>query len=234
MTMVRVVGVALCGALLAACMNDGGTIYKKDQFGPYNILSVDARQRLVIQGAKLDDSGVERTVICTEPSPDAISAQAANLAASANATLPNNVQGGAQLAAGYSEAVASIAMRTQSIQVLRDGYFRLCEAYLNGAIDKDQYRRVMFFIDEFIATVVAIEALGGTVTVPPAAIVASQGVSVLKDGAIEVKPEAAKLTIEYKAPEASIANAAAIENILKKYYERKAQFHKLVLNSTAD
>jgi hypothetical protein len=217
--------ISTCAVVLAACSNSGGTIYRKDSFGPYNVMSLDARQRLVIQGYRVDEHGVERPVICSEPSPDAIAAQAASLAASANVQSPENkVSGGGQLAAGYSEAVASIAMRTQTIQVLRDGYFRLCEAYLNGVLKKEEYVQVIRFIDEFITTVVAIEAIGGTVVLPPAAIVASQAIAVNKEGQIEIKPEAATLKVEAGPKGQGEQNAQQIRAILDRYYKRKKQF----------
>jgi hypothetical protein len=212
---------------LAACSPNGGTIYRKDSFGPYNVLSLDARQRLVIQGYKVDKHGVERPVICSEPSPDAIAAQAANLAAGVNATLPNSVQGNAQLAAGYSEAVASIAMRTQSIQVLRDGYYRLCEAYLNDVIGKQDYVNVVKFIDEFIATVVAIEALGGTVVAAPISVSVDGRATVKKDGEAETENgETIKNDIDVTTNAAPKENVAAIEAILKRYYIRKAEYQQ--------
>jgi hypothetical protein len=213
----------LSGFSLAACT--GGTIYKKDTFGAYQVLSVDARQRLVLQGERSDGHGGTRTVICTEPSPDAIVAQAAQLAASANVPFGGDRVASGQLAGGFSEAAASIAMRTQTIQLLRDGYFRLCEAYLNGVLDKIEYLRVIMFIDEFIATVVAIEALGGTVTTAPVTIGVDGSATANKDSA-EIETKTLKHEITVKEPAASTVNAQAIEAILKRYYIRKAEFQE--------
>lgn len=219
----RIVVSIASGLALAAC--SGGTIYKKDTFGAYHVLSVDARQRLVLQGERPDGHGGTRTVICAEPSPDAIVAQAAQFAAGANVPFGGGQGSSGQLAGGFSEAAASIAMRTQTIQLLRDGYFRLCEAYLNGALDAKQYSRIVMFIDEFIATVVAIEALGGTVTTAPVSI-GVNGIATANKDSAEIKTEVLKHEITVNAPAASAVNAEAIKEILKKYYIRKAQFQR--------
>jgi hypothetical protein len=208
--------------VLVACSNGGGTIYRKDTLGDTQVLSLDARQRLVIQSG----TGKDR-VICTEPSPDAIVAQAAQIAASGRGTFAGNPVNAA-LAASQSEAAASIAMRTQSIQLLRDGYFRLCEAYMNHVMPKWQYQATITFVDEFIATVVAIEAIGGIVQTAPVTVFA--GGKATADAGPDTNPDAsasgggAAGTITARTNALSAAEAQAIENILTKYYKRKAEY----------
>jgi len=142
-------------AVLAAC--DGGTIYKKGTLGTFQTLSVDARQRLVISGTRKSD-GVR--VICAEPSPDALVAQAAVLSARGNFTGQTGApSAGGSAVVGIQESAASIGLRTQSIQVLRDGYYRLCETYLNDAISRDQYVKVIKNVDTFIAVSLAIDGM---------------------------------------------------------------------------
>lgn len=150
-------------------------------FRPFNIdnsssLSVDAQQRMVLVTHKGGKSG-DRTVVCTEPSPDAVSALAMSGSAQGSATLPAATPGGQPQGSGSgsaafasSEAVASIAMRTQTIQLLRDGLFRACEAYMNGAIDQHQYNVVLLNIDRLMVTLLGVDALGGMGMVPPVAI----------------------------------------------------------------
>lgn len=142
-------------ASLAAC--DGGTIYKKGSLGSFQTLSVDARQRLVVSGTRQSD-GVR--VICAEPSPDALVAQAAVLSARDNfAGQTGAPSAGGSAVVGFQESAASIGLRTQSIQVLRDGYYRLCETYLNDAINREQYLAVIKNVDTFIAVSLAIDGL---------------------------------------------------------------------------
>lgn len=147
--------VAGLSIILSAC--DGGTIYKKGNLGSFQTLSVDARQRLVVSGTRKSD-GVR--VICAEPSPDALVAQAAVLSARGNLTGQTGAPSASGSAVvGFQESAASIGLRTQSIQVLRDGYYRLCETYLNDAIDREQYLAVIKNVDTFIAVSLAIDGL---------------------------------------------------------------------------
>ena len=155
-TVLAVSALACLPFFLAAC--DGGTIYKKGTLGDVQTLSIDARQRLVISGKRKSD-GVR--VVCAEPSPDALVAQAAVMAAQGNFTgRSGQPSASGSAAVGFQESAASIGLRTQSIQVLRDGYYRLCETYLNDAIDKKEYLAVIKNVDTFIAVSLAIDGMG--------------------------------------------------------------------------
>jgi hypothetical protein len=143
-------------AALAGC---NGTIHRKSMLGGDEILAVDARQRLTVSGREAMSG---RRVICAEPSPDAIVAQAASLASALDSPATPGGNGAIKgaLAAGVAESAASIGLRTQSIQLMRDGYYRLCEALLNGQIGPDEYRDVVENIDVFILSMTAVEQLG--------------------------------------------------------------------------
>jgi len=43
--------------------------------------------------------------------------------------------------------------------VLRDGLYRACEAFLNGAIDETEYKLIVMGFDNFAITMVAIDGL---------------------------------------------------------------------------
>lgn len=146
--------------------------HRTSELGNYNILAVDATQRLVITGTRnefvRDSHGnirhdqygnplrYQRQVICTEPSPDALVATAAAYESSFSSGDDR-----ARVAGAVSEAVSNLGTRTQTIQLLRDGYFRVCEAYLNGAVDFEEYKLIIRAIDHFMITLVAIEAVAG-------------------------------------------------------------------------
>jgi len=120
-------------------------------------LSVDARQRVVLvthKGGKTRD----RTVVCTEPQPDAVTAGRA-----AASLPPAGPSKGAQaaVASASGEATALFAARTQTIQLLRDGLYRACEAYMNGAIDQHQYNVVLLNLDKLMITLLGVDAIGG-------------------------------------------------------------------------
>jgi hypothetical protein len=157
-------------------------------------LSLDAKQRLVLVTHKGGKSG-SRRIVCAEPSPDAFSATSASASASTAFTFPTllpggqtgNAGGGGGIAGGTSESAASIAMRTQTIQLLRDGLYRACEAYMNGAIDQNQYNIILLNIDKLMVTLLGIDAIGGTPKAPAVAISAvaprvSTNASASKDG----------------------------------------------------
>lgn len=147
------IGLAGCGS---------STIHTTSNLGDVNLLSVDAKQRVIIQGKR---NG--KTVICAEPSPDALVARAAVLSASGSFSGANGgSNGSASGGFGSQESAATISHRTQSIQVFRDGYFRLCEAYLNGAIGPEQYEAVVTNLDTFINIAIAIDGMGNAAAAP--------------------------------------------------------------------
>jgi len=76
------------------------------------------------------------SVTCAEPSPDALSALSASIGGGIS-----DPKVAANFALAQSESAASIGLRTQSIQLLRDGMYRLCEGYAAGAISADDFNR---------------------------------------------------------------------------------------------
>ena len=91
-----------------------------------------------------------------------------------------------------SEAVASIAMRTQTIQLLRDGLFRACEAYMNGAIDQHQYNIILLNIDRLMVTLLGVDAIGGMGMAPAVAIGATSAATANAVGQANAAQGAAK------------------------------------------
>lgn len=211
--------------LLILTSGCSSTIHKLAPVGGINSLSVDAKQRLVLVNENGGPNQNKR-IVCAEPSPDALVAQSAAL--SANLTTPKAV--GAALGVAQKESAGSIGLRTQTIQILRDGYYRICEAYQNGALKERQYRQVLLGVDSFIATVAAIETLGGTVAAP--AIVLSPGgtsTSVNGNGATAgVTAGEIKLSdIKPAAGTLSNAQADAIAEVVANYLSYKLQTRKL-------
>ncbi|MGE0742094.1 MAG: hypothetical protein AB7O98_12190 [Hyphomonadaceae bacterium] len=76
----------------------------------------------------------------------------------------------AQASLALSQSAASIGIRTPSIQLLRDGMYRLCEAHQNGAIDDRDYQRMLSQYQQMVVGLVAIEQLTGTVTARQSAV----------------------------------------------------------------
>ncbi len=219
----KTAAIAVAAAMmLSAC--DGGTIHKTSKLGDLDVLSIDARQRLVLRGK--DHNGDE--VVCAEPSPDAIVAQAAVLAASGSGSGPaasgaSAASGSGGFATGYSEGVGSIAMRTPMIQLMRDGYYRYCEALLNGVVDSEDYAVSLRLVDMFLVTIMAIEVLGGAVTVPPVTVNAGFSTKVNSEGGIDAGGTGGgqPLTINITKQPTDKANADAIREIVHQYLSAK-------------
>ena len=152
--MLSAVAVAGLALVLAGC--EGSTIFKKFDIAETS-LSLDAKQRIVIS----TDAG-HRRIICAEPSPDALVAISQTFAAQAQAAG----KGGGGLAAGLNESAAAIGLRTATIQLLRDGLYRACEAYQNGAVNEFGYALLLNAYDDTMLNMMAIE---GITTMQPAA-----------------------------------------------------------------
>lgn len=130
-----------------------------------------------VSGAKLRNAvwqaeNARGRIVCAEPSPDALTV----LAASAAAQVDIEGKGSGSLAAALSEAGGSMGLRTQSIQLLRDELFRICEAYMNGAIGEIDYRLMKRRVQSHVIALLAIEQLTGPVT-PPALRLGSESSS---------------------------------------------------------
>jgi hypothetical protein len=149
-------------SLLASCTQP---IHKTVDIDQGRGLSIDAKQRLILVTNNGPDG---KRVVCAEPSPDALTAQAAAIAAQGGTP-----EIGVGFGAGSSEAAAAIGLRTQTIQLLRDGYYRLCEAYLNEVVSKEQYNLTLAGIDDLMVKLLAIDAIAGaprttTIAISPA------------------------------------------------------------------
>lgn len=139
-------------------------------------VAMDAKQRVVysrkkVTSFKLDgeDATETSTVVCAEPSPDALSALAASNAFSIS--NPTGVSG--QTSQGFAETAASIGLRTQSIQLLRDLNYRICEAYANDAVQPGEATALLRRGQSTMMGLIAIEQLTGPVVASQVALSSS-------------------------------------------------------------
>lgn len=153
--LIGVIGIAL----LTGCAQFNTAFRTYD--GQKESVMVDVKQRAIITGKQ---NGMP--VICAEPSPDAMAAYAAEIAGSFK--TPQNY--GGQLAATSQEGAAYVGLRTQSIQLLRDSLYRLCEGYMNGAITSERFDLLARRYQKNMVALLAIEQLTGTVKAPPITI----------------------------------------------------------------
>jgi hypothetical protein len=123
----------------------GGCVWFGPQYKPVNTdklgaggrqigtLATIAQRRLAI--VKFEDGH-----FCSEPTPDVSDNVSAALTAALSAT-DGRVQAAGQISTVFAQYAKQLFYRSQGIQLYRDGIFALCNAFLNGAIDKDAYEK---------------------------------------------------------------------------------------------
>ncbi|WP_288253343.1 hypothetical protein [uncultured Hydrogenophaga sp.] len=146
--------------------------------------AVDIKQRVVVSKEK--DGGVK--VVCAEPSPDALTTLSASAGADLLATLNTagnkslegatederrDARAQANLAAALSEQGAFVGLRTQSIQLLRDAMYRLCEGYASGAIGASDFAAMQKRYQNTMLGLLAIEQLTRPVVAAQVALVSN-------------------------------------------------------------
>jgi len=111
-----------------------------------------------------------RQIICAEPSPDVAKAVSAALDASlsanaavkaANSPAEGSGSAAAALSSSRAEALAQMTRRLATIQLLRDGLYRACEAYANGAISDTTYAVLLSRYDKAMITMLLGELAAG-------------------------------------------------------------------------
>ena len=174
--MFRIGLLAVSAWALAGCASVGNlaAVNKKETLGsglngngsaPAGVF-IDAEQRAVLSNKRANE---DLRVVCAEPAPDALSASAAQ-AGSSVADISNAVAA----EGGVAEAAANIGLRTQTIQTLRDGFYRVCEAYMNG-LSEEQYSIMLRRFQTNMIALLAIEQLTGSVKGGDAVVSASAG-----------------------------------------------------------
>lgn len=141
--------------------------------------TVDASQRAIFSVNKtfLKDGKPHKswTAFCAEPSPDALVAYATSVGVSAT------VAGKAlDVVASQTQAAASIGLRTQTIQLLRDGMYRLCESYASGSIDDDDMAMLQRRYQNMMIGLLAIEQITGPVIARQASLSTSSAAAIGK------------------------------------------------------
>lgn len=129
----------------------------------YQAFFIDAKQRAIIQRGPY---------VCAEPSPDALSAIAASQGLSVATPEGTSVGGSLSLA----EAAGSLGLRTQSIQLMRDHMYRICEGFLSGAIPQLTFQILHRRFQTTMVGILAIEQMTGAVRAPAIMLSGSSGV----------------------------------------------------------
>lgn len=172
MNALRVLGGCVLLLCLAGCGNFM-SIHRENDISPSKdggarLTLADAKQRAVISSRQ--PSGP--TVVCAEPSPDVMQALAAS-----NSLAFTDEKRTAQIANQLSDSAANIGLRTQSIQLLRDGMYRLCEGYAGGALGEGEFSSLQRRYQNLMLGLLAIEQLTGAVSAPQTALISGGAAS---------------------------------------------------------
>lgn len=181
-------GASLAAILISGC-SEIRDVHHQFQFGDpassssspgsLSIITTDAQQRLIaVRRSKpiqvTDSAGnpitSEPWQLCAEPSPDTMTSLSASTAAAVK-----NDHVAAQLASAVATQAAMIGLRTQSITLMRDEAYRLCEAYMNGAIDRTYFDTLHRRFQNLMVANLAIEQLTGYARPPVIVIGGSAG-----------------------------------------------------------
>lgn len=160
--------------LLAGC--NGTVVHYKDSFpgvstssspnGRVDTLSMDASQWVTVLGQNPVSGGnalggtngdpPSPWKYCAQPSPDTMTSLTAGVAAALK-----NSHVSADVAGSITSSAAMIGLRTQSITLLRDEAYRLCEGYWNGAIDRPTFSILHRRLQNVMVAILAVEQLTG-------------------------------------------------------------------------
>lgn len=156
---VRIVIIVTVLVALSGCANLS-TIHRSTMLpGNAKAVHLDIHQRAIIATADK---------YCAEPSPDGLAAYAAAIGLS----VGKPVSEAGSLTSSGSSSVASAGLRTQSITLMRDLMYRICEASANKSLG-DANLAVLLGQSQDLATVIlAIEQLTGPVAASQAALIA--------------------------------------------------------------
>lgn len=166
------------------------------------IYTVDAKQRHLVMSRLWD--GEMR--VCAEAAPDVFSAYAGSLAAQGD-------KSGGQLSLASSETAASIS-RTQTINLLRESFYRTCERYLSGAISKTQFIIQSARDHRTMVAILAIEQLTGAYR-PSSTVISPGGTA----ASVISGEQAAELIRDY---DAKLATATAARKAAEKKHSDAA------------
>jgi hypothetical protein len=167
MTTIALVGG--CVLLLNGCANKYSTHETLHKLGQSDVLLSSAELRATVATPVTRASDGSRLlpdqVVCAEPSPDVAKAvqESFGLGGGLGVDIPTQVSGSAavSIARARAEAAAQLGERLATIQLLRDGLYRACEAYANGAFSETTYALLLSRYDDTMVTLLSAELAAG-------------------------------------------------------------------------
>ena len=159
-----------------ARLRDAERMRRGKIFEPYDAdktsVSMDARQRVILSVDRVGPDGVKRRIVCAEPSPTRSPPRRPRPASAVASPGYRRRRAAADVAgnAARSEQAAYIGARNATIQLLRDGLYRACEAYMNGALGDFGYGLVLSNYGRVITALLSAEGLTRPALAPPVII----------------------------------------------------------------
>ncbi len=139
------------------------------------VITVDAKQRHLYLNPEFEPSGTGGEAnfvkwrICAEAAPDVFSALASSGSMKVDLSSSPSAQGGFSMA----ETAATI-QRTQSLNLIRESFYRTCERFASGAMSRTQFIVQAARDQRAMISILAIEQLTGAVR-PPATVIMGPG-----------------------------------------------------------
>lgn len=144
---------------LSACANLGTISRTTELPGGEVAIHLDSPQRLVYRN--------KNGYVCAEPTPDALQSYANSLGSSLS--IPD--KGAASVSNAFAANSQSVGLHTQSITLMRDMLYRICEHSHNDTISKIDVMQLLERAQDLTLGVLAIEQLTGAVVARQALVV---------------------------------------------------------------
>ena len=167
----------VAGLLTIALASCDATHMKSRELSDTEVIGNTADLRMIFRDPvnydRTDGHIVPTRILCAEPSPDVAKVMEAALSGNIGASIPGQGAGSAAASIATAEALAQLGERLATIQLLRDGLYRACEAYANGALTETGYIVMLSRFDDSMVTMMlgelaagafgrSLAALGGT------------------------------------------------------------------------
>lgn len=176
---------------------------------------VDVKQRSILVSRsvtttydKMGNGKVEMSAprVCAEPSPDALSAYASAISAQGSDRLGDS----AAFSGSSSEQATAFGLRTQSIQLMRDAYYRACEAYLSNAIDDETYDVLIRRLNNQAIAYLAVEAITSNASKASQSVVKAPDLTQVTADVVAAN-EAFQQAIKTRDKDSSLLNDPAVK-----------------------
>lgn len=157
MTSLRIALAVVVTQLATGCANLS-TVFREFDLERGKSVTVDAQQRAILVNRVVDEAGQQRSIYCAEPSPDSLFAIGASFGGGGSVALASGAKGDAGVAqALVSAASDALSARNATIQLLRDGLYRACEAFASGALTRLEYAEVTWRYQKMVLAALSIE-----------------------------------------------------------------------------